>query len=209
MVGILHDQVLVLPDEVADEGEHGYPDPGAQKGVERELPVVHPGQPRRKRDQVPHHRQQPADEGRNLAMLEEEFLHLGELLFGNEDVAAVLQEQRAPQVMGREVVGVGAHQAPHRAAQYRHGHAHLPLLGQIAGRRHHQFAGDRDHRTLHRHQQEDAGIPQRPYGLQKPINYCMHAEPLQFFSLRPPFYTGRGKKTTKLSLPLHPIPRMT
>ena len=99
LVGVAHDERLLLADDVADGGQHRAPDPGAQEGVEGELPVVHPGQAGGERDEVAHHGEEPADERGDLAVTMEEALDLGELLLGDPDVFAVLQDQRPSQVV--------------------------------------------------------------------------------------------------------------
>jgi len=63
LVGVFHDQFLILSENVADESEDGAPDAGAEQGVEGEAEMVHPGKPGRDGNQVPHHRQQTAYEG--------------------------------------------------------------------------------------------------------------------------------------------------
>lgn len=92
LVGVAHDERFFLADDVADGGEDRAPDTGTQQCVEGELPVVHPGKPRGERDEVAHHREEPADEGGNLAVALEEALDLGELLLGDPDVLAVFKQ---------------------------------------------------------------------------------------------------------------------
>ena len=174
LVGVLHDQILVLADGVADPGQDGTPDAGAGQGVERELEMVHAGKPGRYRDEMAHNRQQSADECRYLAVLQKKVLHALELVRRDQYIPAVFEDQRPSQVVGDEVVGIGPDQAADCSAQYGDRHAHLALVGQIAGRRHDQFAWNRDDRTFHGHQQDDAGIAHGADGIQQPLNKCMH-----------------------------------
>ncbi len=173
-MGILHDQLLVLTDDIADAGQDAAPDAGPQQGVERKAEVVHAGHPGRDRDQVPYHRQQAADEGGNLAMAQKEALHSLKLVRRDQHIFAVFYDQRPTQIVGDEVVDVGAGQATQGAAQDRAGHVHLPLKGQIAGRRHDQLARHRDDRAFHGHQQKNAGIPHGADCIQQPLNKCVH-----------------------------------
>ena len=106
--------------------------------------------------------------------LQEKLLHPFELVRRDQHIFAVLEDQRPPQVVGDEVVGIGPDQAAERAAQDGDGHVHLALEGQIAGRRHDQLARYRDDRTFHGHQQDDAGIAHGADGIQQPLNECMH-----------------------------------
>jgi hypothetical protein len=70
--------------------------------------VVHSRQPGRHRDEMTHHRQQPADEGGDFAVLQKEALGAGEPLLADEEVAAVPQQQRPAEMAGGKVVQVGA-----------------------------------------------------------------------------------------------------
>lgn len=62
-MGVLHDQLLIFTDGIADTGQDTAPDPRAGKGVERELEMVHAGNAGRNGDEMPDNRQQAADKG--------------------------------------------------------------------------------------------------------------------------------------------------
>jgi len=47
-------------------------------------------------------------------------------------------------------------------------------MGEIAGRGHHQFAGNRKNGTFHGHQKKDAGVAHGADGGNKPINKFVH-----------------------------------
>ena len=64
----LGDLLLVVPDEVTEEGEDGYPHPRTESGKETEPPEVHPRQTRRKGDVLPQPRYEPPDKRTDLAV---------------------------------------------------------------------------------------------------------------------------------------------
>ena len=101
-------------------------------------------------------------------------LDLREFLFRDPDILAVFQDERPAEIMGRKVVRIGAHKAAQGAAENGDEHVHLPLLGKIPCRRHHELARDRDDRALHGHQEKNAGIAERPDGYEQPVYQCMH-----------------------------------
>src|SRR5665647_3578029 len=107
-------------------------------------------------------------------MPQEEGLDLHEFLLGDPDIAAILQSKRPPQIMGGEIIDIGPKKATECAAENGNQHVHLPGLGKITGSRHDQLTGDRDDRTLHRHQDKYPRIAHGPYTLHEPVNYSMH-----------------------------------
>ena len=101
---------------------------------------------------------------------EEKGFNPGEFFLGDPDVFAVFQEQRPAEMTGSKIIDVGTHQAAQGSAEDRKTDIHLPLLGEIAGRRHHQFAGNRNNGTFHGHEQKDAGVAHGANGGDEPIN---------------------------------------
>src|SRR5512143_72645 len=174
LVRVLINELPLGPDEIADECQYGDPQSRAEQGIERELQVVHPCEPGRKRDQMTDNGKQPSDERGYLAMVLEILLDLGKFFLRDPDVLAVFKKQWPAQMVGSEIVRVGAHEAPKSAAEDGDCHAHLALLREVTCGRHHQFARDRNDRTLHRHEKEDAGITESPYGQDQPVYQCMH-----------------------------------
>ena len=99
------DLLAVAPDEPAQIGQDAAPETGAERG-ERDEPAAAPcGRcPRRNRDQVADHRQQPADERADLAVPPEERLGAVERSLRHEDVLAVAPQHRLAHEHGERVV---------------------------------------------------------------------------------------------------------
>ena len=100
------------------------------------------------------YREEPADESGYFAMAQEKPFHFHKLLLGNPDIFAVLEHQGTPEIVGGKVVGIGTDETADCAHEDYQPDIHCALLGQVAGRRHDQFARHRDDGALHRHQDE-------------------------------------------------------
>ena len=137
--------------------------------------MIHPGDAGRNGDQVANDRQQAADEDRNLAMLQKEAFYFRELFLGYPDIFAIFQHQGPSQPAGGKVVGIGADKAAESTYEDGDPDIHLPLMGEVAGRRHDKLTGYRNNETFHGHQRENAGVTHGIQGVKEPVYKIVHS----------------------------------
>ena len=147
--------------------------------------MIHPGDACRNGDQVANDWQQAADEGRNLAMFQKEDFHFCELFFGYPDIFAIFQHQGPSQPVGGKVVGIGTDKAAESTRENSDPDIHLPLMGEVTGRRHDKFTGYRKNGTFHGHQGKNAGVTHGIQGVKEPVYKIVHLLILMDVTTRP------------------------
>src|SRR5256714_14798891 len=123
---------LMLAKKVSDEGENGAPCRGTRAGIEQELRKRHAMQPRGNRNERTNHRNQPANQRADLAVLREEPLRALEILFAEKHVLAVARYQRPADPLSPEIIRQRSDETAEHAADQRHGKAHLSPRGQVS-----------------------------------------------------------------------------
>ena len=175
LMGVLHDERLFFADKVADPGQNRTPHPGADKGVEGKAQMIHPGHAGRNGNQVANDRQKAADEDRNLSMPQKEAFCFRELFLGYPYIFAIFQHQGPSQPVGGKVVGIGTDKAAESTYENGDPDIHLPLMGEVAGRRHDKFTGKRNNGTFHCHQSENSRVTHCIQGVEEPVYKIVHS----------------------------------
>ena len=150
-------------------------------------------QPRRDRNQVPDHGEQPANQGADFAVLREESLGAQQILLSEQHVSAIPLDQRPADQLCAVIIRQRADDAPHDTAEQGQREAHLALGGPIPHRRHDQLTRHRQNRRLHCHERNDAGISEIEQRVKQPLD-----EPLKHRSRarRPAGQSGPRQSAT-------------
>ena len=151
------DERPVAAEAIAEVGEEGVPERGAENRVEREDPDVHSGGAGRKGDEVADDRNETGDEDGFLSESPEEIFREVEMVDIEQQIFAVFDDERTAEIH-TDVVGYErADDAAERAEEDDRFPVHLALVDEEARERHHCFTGDRGDHTFQHHQE---GEPQ-------------------------------------------------
>ena len=170
---ILIDQLLVVADIVAEQGQDYHPDTGSQAGEGGKQGQVHAGNAGGQADVLPDTGEQSADKGRYMTVIGKKMIRLVQAFLTHQHITTVLFEKRTTPYHGQPVVKECTEQTPANPGEDDQGEGHLTTGRQVSGRRHHHFTGKGEEGGFEKHHDNDAGVPPLPHCLDNPVDDIM------------------------------------
>jgi hypothetical protein len=170
VVQLVQEQTLILPEEIAEQGQDNDPYSCSKAGKQAEQAQVHAGQSGRQGNVLPDSWDQAADKGTDMTVAGKKYFGSGQGPFCDEKVAAMLDQKGSTSGYGQPVIEHSPKQAAQGSAGNNHPQPHCPLGGQVSGRWDHHFARKGKERRFQEHEKSNSWITPLADGLDQPMD---------------------------------------
>ncbi len=155
----------VISKEISEKRQDHHPDSRSQGGEECEDAEGHPGDTRRKRNQLPYPRNEASHEGADVSMFGEIGVRPLQGFGGDEEILPVTFEKRASQLQSYPVIEKGSQKTSPDSRKNHQNQVHLSRGGEKSRGGNHDLAGKGKKGGFHQHEKENPSISHKTDGI--------------------------------------------